>query len=112
MGEGNMDELQLPAAPVINKCVKEGIPDGTVISKDAKQAFVTAATVSILYVLDSANLICREKRRSTVMPDNVKEAVERDFPQLYPMIQKYAEDLQNEKAEKNMGVVKSVAEDA
>merc|ERR1712086_1091208 len=94
-----MDEYQLPQASVI-KAVKNGLPVGTVVSKEAKAAFSAAATVSVFWLINSANDLCREKRKSTVMPEHVLQSVQRDATFVFPVLERFAEALRKEKDQK------------
>merc|ERR1711998_326939 len=91
-----MEEYQLPQASVL-KAVKNGLPAGTVVSKEAKNAFSAAGTVSVFWLINSANDLCKEKHKSTVMPEHVIQAVSRDAGFVAQTVERFSEALKKEK---------------
>ena len=65
-GPKSVDELQLPLA-VVNKIIRDALPAGVIVSKEAKQAMSKAAAVYILYCTSVANNLVMENKRKTLL---------------------------------------------
>jgi DNA polymerase epsilon subunit 3 len=68
-----IEELHLPNSIVL-KLVKEALPDGVNISKEARAALTRAASVFVLYLTSAASTAANEKK--TILGKHVLEALE------------------------------------
>jgi DNA polymerase epsilon subunit 3 len=68
-----IEELHLPNAIVL-KLVKEALPDGVNISKEARAALTRAASVFVLYLTSAASTAANDKK--TIAGKHVIEALE------------------------------------
>ena len=55
-----LEDLNLPNA-VVTRIVREALPDGVTVAKEARAAVAKAASIFILYLTSSANLIAKKK---------------------------------------------------
>eukprot|EP00039_Didymoeca_costata_P019083 m.336166 g.336166 ORF g.336166 m.336166 type:complete len:160 (+) comp17774_c0_seq1:163-642(+) len=69
------EDYELPRA-VVQRLVKETLPDGLGVSKDAKIAFGVAARVFVSYCTATANDIALEDNRKTLTAKDVLKALE------------------------------------
>uniref|UniRef100_A0A1B6J5U9 DNA polymerase epsilon subunit 3 n=1 Tax=Homalodisca liturata TaxID=320908 RepID=A0A1B6J5U9_9HEMI len=69
-----LEDLNLPLS-VVARLVKEGLPDGVIVSKEAKTAVARAASVFVLYITSTANTIAMRNKRKTINSDDVFQAV-------------------------------------
>uniref|UniRef100_A0A1B6FF89 DNA polymerase epsilon subunit 3 n=1 Tax=Cuerna arida TaxID=1464854 RepID=A0A1B6FF89_9HEMI len=69
-----LEDLNLPIA-VVARLVKEGLPEGVSVTKEAKTAVARAASVFVLYITSSANTIAMRNKRKTINSDDVLQAV-------------------------------------
>ncbi|XP_046683194.1 DNA polymerase epsilon subunit 3 [Homalodisca vitripennis] len=69
-----LEDLNLPIS-VVARLVKEGLPDGVIVSKEAKTAVARAASVFVLYITSTANTIAMRNKRKTINSDDVFQAV-------------------------------------
>lgn len=69
-----LDEWQLPLS-IIQRVVKERLPEGTTISKDAKSAMARIATVFINYLSINAFDASVSKNRKTLSGSSIEQAL-------------------------------------
>lgn len=69
------EDLNLPNA-VITRIIKEALPDGVNVSKDARIAISKAASVFVLYATSCANNFALQSKRKTISGKDVLDAME------------------------------------
>ncbi|XP_064420724.1 DNA polymerase epsilon subunit 3 [Latimeria chalumnae] len=69
------EDLNLPNA-VITRIIKEALPDGVNISKEARSAISRAASVFVLYATSCANNFAMKGKRKTLNAGDVLAAME------------------------------------
>ncbi|XP_075690948.1 DNA polymerase epsilon subunit 3 [Rhinoderma darwinii] len=69
------EDLNLPNA-VITRIIKEAIPDGVNVSKEARSAISRAASVFVLYATSCANNFAMKGKRKTLSVTDVLAAME------------------------------------
>uniref|UniRef100_A0A6J0UVP9 DNA polymerase epsilon subunit 3 n=2 Tax=Pogona vitticeps TaxID=103695 RepID=A0A6J0UVP9_9SAUR len=69
------EDLNLPNA-VITRIIKEALPDGVNISKEARSAVSRAASVFVLYATSCANNFAMKGKRKTLNAGDVLSAME------------------------------------
>ena len=69
-----LEDLNLPNAVVI-RIIKDVLPDGMNVAKDARTAFSKAASVFILYLTAAANIEATGSNRKTISAADVIQAV-------------------------------------
>lgn len=85
------EDLSLPNA-VIARIMKEALPDGVIISKEARQAISKAASVFVLYCTSCANNNALQQKRKTLKELDVLSAVEEmDFEGFIPSLKQSLE---------------------
>lgn len=86
-----IEDLNLPNA-VVNRLMKEAIPDGVAISKEAKSALTRAASVFVLYLTTTATNIASKKKVKTLAPAHVFGALEEiEFESFVEPLQNFLE---------------------
>ncbi|XP_073414385.1 DNA polymerase epsilon subunit 3 [Dendrobates tinctorius] len=69
------EDLNLPNA-VITRIIKEALPEGVNLSKEARSAISRAASVFVLYATSSANTFAMKGKRKTLNVTDVMSAME------------------------------------
>ncbi|KAF3686777.1 DNA polymerase epsilon subunit 3 [Channa argus] len=69
------EDLNLPNA-VISRIIKEALPDGVNVSKEARRAISQAASVFVLYATSCANNFAMKAKRKTLNAGDVLAAME------------------------------------
>ncbi|XP_051547115.1 DNA polymerase epsilon subunit 3-like [Myxocyprinus asiaticus] len=69
------EDLNLPNA-VITRIMKEALPDGVNVSKEARRAISQAASVFVLYATSCANNFAMKSKRKTLSAGDVMTAME------------------------------------
>ncbi|KAL4609351.1 DNA polymerase epsilon subunit 3 [Arapaima gigas] len=69
------EDLNLPNA-VITRIIKEALPDGVNVSKEARRAISQAASVFVLYATSCANNFAMKAKRKTLNAGDVMAAIE------------------------------------
>merc|ERR1712131_506607 len=95
-----IEDLNLPNA-VVTRIIKEAVPKGTIISKDAKLGISRATSLFVLYIAQAAMENANDNKRKTVKESDVTKALEEaDFDDLIPLIEKDLEDAKLKKSKK------------
>ncbi|KXJ19657.1 DNA polymerase epsilon subunit 3 [Exaiptasia diaphana] len=85
-----VEDLSLPTAVMV-RLVKDALPDGVNIAKEARAAISKAASVFVLYATTCANTIAVSAKRKTLTASDVFQALEEmEFEEFIP---KLKEDL-------------------
>ncbi|KAM4604527.1 DNA polymerase epsilon subunit 3 [Discoglossus pictus] len=95
------EDLNLPNT-VITRIVKEALPDGVNISKEARSAISRAASVFVLYATSCANNFAMKGKRKTLNATDVLAAMEemefqRFLSPLKESLEAYRRDLKGKK---------------
>ena len=69
------EDLNLPGS-IVSRIVKDALPDGTKVSKEAQQAIAKAASVFVLYATSCSNQIAQNSNRKTIHGQDVISAME------------------------------------
>lgn len=69
------EELNLPLS-VVTRIVRDALPDGVNVSKDARAALAKAASVFVLYATSCANNFAATNKRKTVTGADIISAME------------------------------------
>lgn len=71
-----LEDLNLPIS-VISRLIKDALPDGTIVSKEARTAIARAASVFVLYLTSTSNNVALKSKQSrkTISGDDVFQAV-------------------------------------
>ncbi|EZA47092.1 hypothetical protein DMN91_004368 [Ooceraea biroi] len=95
-----LEDLNLPNA-VVTRIIKEALPDGITIGKDARIAVAKAASIFILYLTSSANVIAKKGNRKTISgPDVIQAMVDIEFDQFVDTLQESLENFRKVQKEK------------
>lgn len=94
------EDLNLPNA-VVTRIIKEAIPDGVSVSKEARLAISKAASVFVLYATSCSNNFALKNKRKTINAQDVLSAMEdMEFEQFIEPLQQCQEAFRLEKLEK------------
>ncbi|CAH2061998.1 unnamed protein product, partial [Iphiclides podalirius] len=69
-----LEDLNLPLT-VVTRIVKESLPEGVSISKEARTGLAKAASVFVLYVTSAATNIVKNNKRKALTGQDVLEAM-------------------------------------
>ncbi|XP_041985775.1 DNA polymerase epsilon subunit 3 [Aricia agestis] len=69
-----LEDLNLPMT-VVTRIVKEALPDGVAISKEARTGLAKAASVFVLYITSAATNIVKNNKRKALTGQDVIEAL-------------------------------------
>jgi histone H3/H4 len=73
------EDLNLPAA-IVARLVKDALPEGINVSKEARAAIARAASVFILYTTSCSNNVATKAGRKTLLgPDVIQAMTDMDF---------------------------------
>ncbi|XP_060769286.1 DNA polymerase epsilon subunit 3 [Neoarius graeffei] len=85
------EDLNLPNA-VITRIIKEALPDGVNVSKEARRAISQAASVFVLYATSCANSFAMKAKRKTLNAGDVMSAMEEmEFERFLPPLREALE---------------------
>lgn len=70
-----LEDLNLPAA-VVTRIIKEALPEGCNVAKEAKLALSRAASVFVLYLTSHANKISIGNGKKIITNEDVMEAIQ------------------------------------
>ncbi|KAF7405860.1 hypothetical protein HZH68_005229 [Vespula germanica] len=101
-----LEDLNLPNA-VVTRIIKEALPDGVTIGKDARTAIAKASSIFILYLTSSANIIAKKANRKTISGTDVIQAMaDIDFDQFVDPLQESLENFKRTQKEKKDATTK------
>ncbi|XP_058799576.1 DNA polymerase epsilon subunit 3 [Phymastichus coffea] len=101
-----LEDLNLPNA-VVTRIVKEALPDGVTVAKEARSSVAKAASIFILYLTSSANMIAKKNNRKTVSGPDVIQAMEDiEFDQFIEPLQEALENFKKNQKEKKDATTK------
>ena len=85
------EDLQLPLS-VVNKIIKDSLPQGVIVSKDARIAVSKAASIFALYCTACANNLVMENKRKTLRDSDILAALEEmEFGEFVPKLKQSLE---------------------
>lgn len=70
-----IEDLNLPAA-IVTRLIKEALPPGANVSKEARAGISKAASVFVIYLTATSTLIARKSNLKAVQTNNIFEALE------------------------------------
>uniref|UniRef100_A0A915IHW1 DNA polymerase epsilon subunit 3 n=1 Tax=Romanomermis culicivorax TaxID=13658 RepID=A0A915IHW1_ROMCU len=83
------EDLNLPLA-VVSRIIKNALPDGVNISKEARIAVARAASVFVLYATTSANGYAIKAKRKTLAATDIMQALaDMEFEELVEPLQQF-----------------------
>ncbi|XP_063701099.1 DNA polymerase epsilon subunit 3 [Culicoides brevitarsis] len=95
-----IEDLNLPNA-VVTRLMKEALPDGISISKEARSALTRAASVYILYLTTAASTAAKDKNLKTLNANHVFEALEEiEFENYVDPLKAFLETYRSSQKEK------------
>ncbi|XP_012268525.1 DNA polymerase epsilon subunit 3 [Athalia rosae] len=101
-----LEDLNLPNA-VVTRIIKESLPDGINIGKEARAAVAKAASIFILYVTSAANTVAKKGKRKTISGSDVIQAMEDiEFDQFIEPLQEALENFKKSQKEKKDATTK------
>lgn len=69
-----LEDLNLPNS-VVTRLIKDALPDGLNIAKEARTAIGRAASVFVLFVTSSANNVAVKNNKRTISAQDVLQAI-------------------------------------
>ncbi|XP_051162504.1 DNA polymerase epsilon subunit 3-like [Leptopilina boulardi] len=95
-----LEDLNLPNA-VVTRIIKEALPDGISVGKDARLAVAKASSIFILYLTSTANSIAKKHNRKTISGSDVIQAIEDiEFDQFKSPLNEALENFKKTQKEK------------
>jgi len=106
------EDLNLPAA-VVSRLMKDALPQGCSVTKEARQAVCRAASVFVLYLTSQSNVLAQQSKRKTVSGADVISALgEMDFEEFSDPLQEALQDHKDRQNRKKQTKSKKKADDA
>ncbi|XP_041378740.1 LOW QUALITY PROTEIN: DNA polymerase epsilon subunit 3-like [Gigantopelta aegis] len=94
------EDLNLPAS-VVARIIKEALPEGVNVSKEAKSAIGRAASIFILYATTCANTYAIKGKRKTITPNDLFQAIEdMELQEFLPEMKECLDAFKKEQKEK------------
>ncbi|XP_026476562.1 DNA polymerase epsilon subunit 3-like [Ctenocephalides felis] len=95
-----LEDLNLPNAAIL-RLIKEALPEGVNVGKDARTALGKAASVFVLYLTAAATNISKKKNKKTLGGSDVLEAlVSIEFDNFVEPLKESLEAFRNQQKEK------------
>lgn len=105
-----LEDLNLPNA-VVTRIIKDALPDGIAVGKEARAAVAKAASIFILYVTSSANMVAKKNNRKTITGPDVIQAMENiDFEQFIEPLQEALDNFKKTQKAKKDATTKKKSE--
>ncbi|XP_037082120.1 LOW QUALITY PROTEIN: DNA polymerase epsilon subunit 3-like [Pollicipes pollicipes] len=98
------EDLNLPAA-VVARLMKDALPEGCSVSKEARQSVCRAASVFVLYLTSQSNTIvsmARSKRKTVSGADVISALSEMDFEEFADPLKEALEDHKSRQKTKKL----------
>ncbi|ELT97819.1 hypothetical protein CAPTEDRAFT_184024 [Capitella teleta] len=94
------EDLNLPNS-IITRIIKDAIPDGVNVSKDARLAISKAASVFVLYATSCANNFAQQNKRKMISGQDVLDSMtELEFDELVEPLKKSLEAYKKSQKDK------------
>ncbi|XP_020299050.1 DNA polymerase epsilon subunit 3 [Pseudomyrmex gracilis] len=101
-----LEDLNLPNA-VVTRIIKEALPDGVTVGKDARIAVAKAASIFILYLTSTSNSVAKKANRKTITgPDVIQAMADIEFDQFVDPLQESLENFRKVQKEKKDATTK------
>ena len=101
-----LEDLNLPNA-VVTRIIKEALPEGIAVGKEARLAVAKASSIFILYLTSAANTVAKNNNRKTISAADVTQAMENiDFEHFIKPLQEALEIFKKNQKEKKDATVK------
>ncbi|XP_064109809.1 LOW QUALITY PROTEIN: DNA polymerase epsilon subunit 3-like [Macrobrachium nipponense] len=109
------EDLNLPNA-VITRLIKDSLPEGIVVAKEARSAIARAASVFVLYTTSTANNLAQKNKKKTVSAQDIFNAMkEMEFEKFVEPLQEsldlYKKSMQNKKEQNKEAKAKAKKEE-
>ena len=102
------EDLNLPNS-IVSRIIKESLPDGVNVSKEAKIAIAKAASVFVLYATSCSNNIAMKANRKTISgPDVLSAMSDMEFERFVEPLKAAVEGMQHSNLNCAFNVKKSV----
>ncbi|XP_022206781.2 LOW QUALITY PROTEIN: DNA polymerase epsilon subunit 3 [Nilaparvata lugens] len=86
-----LEDLNLPNT-IVTRLIKDALPDNVNVSKEARMAVAKAASVFVLYLTNSSNVVAMAANRKTINANDVLQGLkETDFVDFIPPLQEALE---------------------
>ncbi|KAF0289162.1 DNA polymerase epsilon subunit 3 [Amphibalanus amphitrite] len=96
------EDLNLPAA-VVTRLMKDALPEGCNVSKEARQAVCRAASVFVLYLTSQSNALAQQSKRKTVNGADVIAALtDMEFDEFCDPLKEALEDHKSRQKNKKL----------
>ncbi|XP_004518438.1 DNA polymerase epsilon subunit 3 [Ceratitis capitata] len=69
-----IEDLNLPNA-VVGRLIKEALPEGANVSKEARAAIARAASVFVIFLTSSSTTLARKQNHKTITAANILDAL-------------------------------------
>lgn len=100
------EDLNLPQS-VIGRIMKDAVPDGVSVSKEARNAVSKAASVFVLYATSCANNQALQAKRKTLNANDVFQALrDMEFEEFIEPLQQSLEEFRKEQKSKKEAMEK------
>lgn len=107
-----VEDLNLPNA-VVTRIIKECLPDGINVSKEARTAIARATSIYILFITSAANNVATQASRKTISANDVFKALEEtEFSSFVKPIQEALEEFKKAQLDKKQKAAGKKIEDA
>ncbi|XP_068151353.1 DNA polymerase epsilon subunit 3 [Drosophila tropicalis] len=114
-----IEDLNLPNA-VITRLIKDALPDGASVSKEARASIARAASVFAIFVTSTSTALAHKQNHKTITAKDILETLSKlDFESFIPSLsqdleayRKMVKDKKESKASKKDVNIPSNAEDA
>lgn len=70
-----VEDLNLPNA-VVSRLIKDSLPDGVNVSKEARLALAKAASIFVLFLTSASNNVATKNNRKTISAPDVLQALQ------------------------------------
>jgi len=95
-----VEDLSLPNA-VVARIIKEALPPGSIVAKDAKAAIAKATSLFIVYISQTASELASNNKRKTLKETDILDALtETEFDDLVPLVMSELQAAKVKKANK------------
>ncbi|XP_037928884.1 DNA polymerase epsilon subunit 3-like [Teleopsis dalmanni] len=103
-----IEDLNLPNA-VVARLIKDALPEGSNVSKEARQAIARAASVFVIYLTSTSTTLAHKQNHKTITAANILYALSQlEFESFVPQLtkdleayRKLVKDKKEIKAKKN-----------
>ncbi|XP_014247010.1 DNA polymerase epsilon subunit 3 [Cimex lectularius] len=107
-----VEDLNLPNS-VVTRIIKDCVPAGVNVSKEARTAIARAASVFVLYLTSASNNVSMQSNRKTISANDVFKALEEtEFDMFIQPLKDSLEAFKKSQLEKKLRAKKSDTEPA